>query len=77
MSVPGPFLEALDHPNALQALREVASTSLREGATQAEVLDALEQVRAQIRTEGRDADEDKVLELMDMVGGWSAPHMKL
>ena len=71
------FLQALDHPDALDALRAVARTSLRAGATRDEVLTTLEGVRADLRAAGRDADEDKLLELMDMLAGWSAPHMKL
>jgi hypothetical protein len=50
---------------------------LSTGATREQLISTLEDVRAELRESGRDADEDKVLEVMDMLAGWSAPHMKL
>jgi hypothetical protein len=55
----------------------VAKDGLSAGSTREQLISALEDVRTELRDGGRDADEDKVLEVMDMLAGWSAAHMKL
>jgi hypothetical protein len=42
-----------------------------------EWLDTLEGVRDARRARGREADEDAVLELMDVVADYCGPHMKI
>jgi hypothetical protein len=42
-----------------------------------ELLDALEGVRADLRSQGREADEDMVMEVMDCLVGWCSPHMRI
>ena len=37
----------------------------------------LEELRTYLQDQGRDADEDVVLEVMDFLTGWSAPHMSI
>ena len=50
---------------------------LSKGMTRQELLDALEGVRATLRSQGREADEDVVMELMDVVADYCGPHMKI
>lgn len=40
-------------------------------------MSTLTSLREELRVEGRESEEDAVLELMDLAAGWSAPHMKL
>ncbi len=44
------------------------------GATQAEVAEALNSIRVRASTE---AEEDRILELMEVVHGFCSPHMRL
>ena len=77
MSIQASFEEAFSAPDPLVALRRVANANLERGLTRDELIAALEDLRRQLQAAGRDADEDVVLELMDMLAGWTAPHMKL
>lgn len=77
MSIQASFHEALSAPEPLDALRRVAEASIDRGVTRDDLLATLEDLRRQLRAADRGDDEDRVLELMDMLAGWSAPHMKL
>jgi hypothetical protein len=68
---------ALRAGDALHQLRAVAIEYLSSGMGRQELLDALEGVRAALRSQGREADEDTVLELMDVVADYCSPHMKI
>ncbi len=72
----GGFEEALRNAQPYEALREavraiVARTS--RGLAQA----ALETLRQRLRAEGRDTDEDVVLDVLDDLTGWTSPSRKL
>lgn len=55
-------------------LHGLLSQCKRRGLTAEEVAHALEQLRSSVTSE---SDEDRVLELLDVVRGFCAPHLKL
>ena len=63
------LLLAVQHFDGFERLPELVQGLLDEGATVDEVLGQLEQVRHQVTSE----DEDKVLDVMDLLVGWCAP----
>jgi hypothetical protein len=69
--------KALRADNPLRQLRAVAVEHLSGGMGRQELLDALEGVRAVLRSQGREADEDTVMEQMDIVADYCSPHMKI
>jgi hypothetical protein len=68
---------ALRAGDPLHQLRAVAIEHLSAGMGRQELLDALEGVRADLRSQGREADEDMVMEVMDFLVGWCSPHMRI
>ena len=70
------FDAAFRAPNPTIALRDVVAEELVQH-DRATVLDELEELRAALRAASRDAEEDVVLEVMDFVTGWCAPHVRL
>jgi hypothetical protein len=40
-------------------------------------LEGLEELRFELREEGREDAEDTVLDVMDFITGWSSPHMRI
>jgi hypothetical protein len=68
---------ALRGPNALQQLRGIVQEMLDQGQDRASVLALFEQTRQRLQDEGREAEEDIVLEAMDLLVGWCSPHMRL
>jgi len=61
----------------LRQLRAMAIESLAAGMGRQELLDGLEGVRAMLRSQDREADEDTVMELMDIVADYCSQHMKI
>jgi hypothetical protein len=59
------------------ALVALVRALLAEGFDEGEALGVLERARAQLRQEGREADEDAVLEVMDLLVGWCSPGARL
>ena len=55
-------------------LHGLLSQYKRRGSTAEEVVHALEQLRSSVTSE---SDEDRVLELLDVVRGFCSPHLKL
>ncbi len=58
-------------------VRELSRTLLSEGHTREELLDAYEQVVLTLREEGREEQEDDLLEVMAELEGWCAPHARI
>ncbi len=56
----------------LQSIR-----GLPRDGTQAQTIDVLDSFREALRTQRRYADEDIVMDVMDVVVGWVSPHAKL
>jgi DNA-binding response OmpR family regulator len=77
MAIDSRIQAALQKPNSLDELRSMVDALLRQGQSRDTVLALLEQSRRQLNSEGRDAEEDVVMDVMDFLTGWCSPHMKL
>lgn len=71
------FEGALASADPVLNLRELVKRLLDRPTTREEITDALESYRISLRDQGRDTDEDVVLEVMDALSGWTSPHAKL
>lgn len=58
-------------------MRELAESLLEDGFSREELLEAFEHVRSELRERGREDQEDELLEVMDDLEGWSAPHSRI
>ena len=58
-------------------LRDLAHEALVQGYSRDQLIEDFERVRSELRNEGRDEQEDAVMDVMDFLYGWSASHMKL
>lgn len=64
-------------PGAFYAdVRELAESLIAEGFTREELLEAFEHVRAELR-ERDESQEDELLEVMDDLEDWCAPHTRI
>jgi hypothetical protein len=77
MTISEQFELAFRSAKPYEALRAVAEALLAEGRPEKAVYDLFEAVRAQLRLESRETEEDLVMEVMDCLVGWCAPHQKL
>jgi hypothetical protein len=68
--------QALRSSEPVSELRALAVRLFAEGQTNEAVL-AFEAARQRLWEEQREADEEAVMEGMDFLVGWCAPHMKL
>lgn len=72
------YRTALSAGEPLAALRSVVAESLREnGGDYGRVVEDLEQLRLVLQDEGRDEDEDTVLEVLSYLVGWCGPRLRL
>ena len=58
-------------------LRDFAREVVAEGYPREQLIEDFNHVRAELRQEGREEQEDAVMEVMDFLYGWSSSHMKL
>ncbi|HEY8598603.1 MAG TPA: hypothetical protein VIL85_09245 [Thermomicrobiales bacterium] len=77
MQIDEQFDAALHSPQPLMQLRATVSALLDQDWTRDELLEQLELFRETLSTDGRDQDEDTVLEAMDFLVGWCSPHLKV
>ena len=77
MALPDLLENALRSPEPYENLRTAAATYFAEGRTETAVYSLFEAARAQLRLEGREAEEDVVMEVMDCLVGWCSPHQEL
>lgn len=71
------YEEALRSAHPLERLRELMRGRLERGEDRKRLLEELEELRAALRIQDRDDEEDIVLDVMDFLVGWCSPHMKL
>lgn len=71
------FEQALSSPDPIDRLRSLALHLSSTGLSREAIRDAFEQARAQLRLANREADEDRVMDVMDFLAGWCSPHMKI
>ena len=77
MEIDAGIQSALKSSNPLDELRSLIKALLSQGRTPESILNLFERNRQQLRSAGREADEDAVMEAMDFLTGWCSPHMKL
>jgi hypothetical protein len=56
------------------ALRSAIQQLVERGYSRQNLLEILEEVRERLRLEGKEDAEDVVLDVMDALDGWVAPH---
>jgi hypothetical protein len=64
-------------PDPTTRLTAVVRQRVAQGRDRESISADLEQLRADLRRNGREDAEDAVLEVMDFLTGWSSPHMKI
>jgi len=69
--------KALQANEPVNELRNVARNLFADGQTREAVVDLFEHARQQLRQANREAEEDAVMDVMDLLVGWCSPHMKL
>lgn len=67
------MLAAVEHPDGFDRLRVVVKRLLDDGTPGAALLEDLSQIRGLVSTD----DEEKVLDVMDLLTGWCAPEFRL
>jgi hypothetical protein len=77
MKIEDGIQSALKSSNPLDELRSLIKALLSEGRSPENILNLFKRNRQQLRSAGREADEDVVMEAMDFLTGWCSPSMKL
>jgi hypothetical protein len=71
------YEDALSSPDPVMQLRQLVIDHMEQkGLTNEQMLEVLEHVRLEVRTEMPFA-EDVVLDVMDFLAGWCSPHVKI
>jgi hypothetical protein len=68
---------ALHSPSPFDELRSLVKQLFADGQDDQQVYDLFESVRGQLRREGREVQEDVVMEVMDCLVGWCSPQQVL
>jgi hypothetical protein len=71
------FDQALRSSSPVEALRAQVIELSAKGHTKADIYAALEQFMLRLRADGREADENLVLDIMDTLVGWCHPDAQL
>jgi hypothetical protein len=71
------FENAVQTGASNRALWEIAARLLDAGTTHDELYSELEVLMLRLRSEGREADEDRIMDVMDYVVGWCGPAYSL
>ena len=71
------FDSALKSEAPTESLSRAVRALLDSDASSEVLLSELERFRVSLRERGREEDEDRVLEVMDFLVGWSSPHVRI
>jgi len=71
------FEVALSSPDPIGSLRAMAMDRLARGHDRSAIASSFEEARQQLRIADREADEDAVMDVMDLLVGWCSPHMEI
>jgi len=71
------FERALGSSDPVERLRDDVAEIVRSGVPSDTVQASLERFRIKLAAEGRDADEDVVLDVLDFLTGWCSPHRRI
>ncbi len=77
MTIDASIEQALRSSEPYQQLRSLVEQLFVKGESRDSVLAVLESARQSLRDEGREEDEDVLLDVMDCVVGWCGPHAAL
>jgi hypothetical protein len=77
MDIKEQLRKALACEQPLQILTELVRNLLAQSWERDRILTECESLRKELRQEGKEDEEDIVLELMDFLTGYCSPHMKL
>jgi hypothetical protein len=77
MKIENSIDEALRSDNPSQQLRSLVQRLFAQGQGTDSVLALFETARQQLREDGRKADEDALMDLMDCLVGWCGPGARL
>jgi hypothetical protein len=72
-----PLEAAIASPTPSASLRAAVRQMVERGFSRPEVLEALEELRDEVRRGPRPDDEDVVLDVMDAVAGWAPAHIRI
>src|SRR5439155_13223602 len=68
--------QALQSDEPLQKARSLAQQLVNSGQSKQKILEQFEQSRQRLRKEGKEREEDVLLDVMDFIEGWCSPPMK-
>jgi len=71
------FEEALDCLEPVEALRSLVLELSAKGYNKTAIMQIFEKQRQQLRSANREAEEDAVMDVMDLLVGWCSPHAQL
>jgi hypothetical protein len=69
--------EKLLDEDAVDQVREIILAQRGQGVSQQELYDALAGLVPKLRQSGRDAEEDVLFEVMDLLAGWCIPQHRI
>jgi hypothetical protein len=69
--------EELPGEHAVEEVRQIILAERGRGVSQQEMYDALAGLVPRLRQSGRDAEEDVLFEVMDLLTGWCAPQHRI
>jgi hypothetical protein len=75
MTLDDAYEKALCGPNPVEQLRSLAVDLLSLGHGRSEIVTSLQVFARQLRIEERESEEEAVLDVLDCLVGWCAPHM--
>jgi hypothetical protein len=71
------LIKALESEQPLEEFRSIVRDLLAHGRSRDSIVSELEQLRSTLRAEGREEDEETILDVLDAVEGWCSPHTKI
>lgn len=77
MNAQDQLLEALHAATPAESLREIVRSLLAQGHGRRSVCEELEKLRGALQGDGREADDDVVLDVMDLLTGWCRPEARI
>ncbi|MHB8719523.1 MAG: hypothetical protein ACYDAC_11635 [Candidatus Dormibacteria bacterium] len=77
MSRAGVFAPALSSPSPLEALCTAAALQVRSGRQRAAVIGDLHDLAVALAVEGREQFAPAILDVIDRLGGWCAPELRI
>lgn len=71
------LLRLVKNAQPLADVRELLLSWIDAGASREEIRSVLNDIRSEFQAAGREDEEDRVLEVLDIVEGWVSPHLKI